>query len=384
MFKKLIIILAIILVSGFSAVLTDRYLFPYLASTRVFSKYDFLKKSAENVTVINKTEQVYVKEETSVEKVANSGASSVVNIISYPSADSLSGAKPGYKNGTGIITTSDGLIMTFASALNTGTGIVPAVSYKYKVMASDGNAYDAELFGMDSWSGLAFLKINASNLPVVSFGNSDDAKPGEKILAIGNSLESYGNRYFSGVLSSFNATFNLGGKTLSVPEKMEGVFEADFDLEENFVGGPVLDYSGQMIGVVGSVEKNGQAAYFEIPSNKVKTVLEKALRKELDQNAVLGAYYVPLTKTYSLANGISRESGALIFSPSGQNGLAVIAGSPAQKAGLRLGDIVTAMDGEEITLKNNLAEILYKHKKGKEIELTVIREGNEIGIKVSL
>ena len=380
MFKKIAIILAIVIISGLSGIAADRYLFPYLISTRVFSKYDFLKKSAENVTVINKTEQIYVKEETSAEKVAGSGASSVVNIISYLSPAASPGAKPGYKNGTGIIATSDGLIMTYASALN----INPAVPYKYKVMASDGNVYDAEIFGTDSWSGLVFLKINASNLPVVSFGNSDDARSGEKVVAIGNSLENYGNRYFSGLLSGFNATFNLGGKTLSVPEKMEGVFETDFDLGGAFVGGPVLDYSGRMIGVVGSVEKNGQIVYFEIPSNKVKNVLEKALRKELDQNPILGAYYVPLTKTYALANGISRETGALIFSPSGQNGLAVIAGSPAQKAGLRLADIITAINGEEITLKNNLAEILYKHKKGEEIELAVTREGNEMAVKVVL
>ncbi|OGI29542.1 MAG: hypothetical protein A2288_01520 [Candidatus Moranbacteria bacterium RIFOXYA12_FULL_44_15] len=380
MFKKIAIILAIVIISGLSGIAADRYLFPYLISTRVFSKYDFLKKSAENVTVINKTEQIYVKEETSAEKVAGSGASSVVNIISYLSPEASPGAKPGYKNGTGIIATSDGLIMTYASALN----INPAVPYKYKVMASDGNVYDAEIFGTDSWSGLVFLKINASNLPVVSFGNSDDARSGEKVVAIGNSLENYGNRYFSGLLSGFNATFNLGGKTLSVPEKMEGVFETDFDLGGAFVGGPVLDYSGRMIGVVGSVEKNGQIVYFEIPSNKVKNVLEKALRKELDQNPILGAYYVPLTKTYALANGISRETGALIFSPSGQNGLAVIAGSPAQKAGLRLADIITAINGEEITLKNNLAEILYKHKKGEEIELAVTREGNEMAVKVVL
>lgn len=362
----------ILLVFGIiGGIIADGYLFPYLGSTDFFSKYEFLKKSAENVTIINKTEQVMVKEETSLSKISNQAASSVVNIISHPDE------KNPAKNGTGVIVTSDGMVMTYHSAINTN-------SPKFSVMTHSGNIYDAELEGVDSYSNLAFLKINASNLPAISFGNSDDSKPGEKLISIGNSSELYENEYAAGLLSNLNNFYNISGKALASSEKLEGVFETDFNNQEKFVGGPVVDYSGQTIGIIGSVEKSNGKEYFQIPSNKVKQIIEKALRKELDQNAYFGIYYRSISKTQSLVKGTGPEEGAIIYSPSGQQGLAIIAGSPAQKAGLRIDDVIVAVNGEKITSHKNLPELLYQHKKGNEIELGIWRNGKEQKIKVQL
>lgn len=384
MFKKTIFILIVILISGLSGIVADRYLFPHLAATKIFSKYDFLKKSAENVTMINKTEQIYVKEESSLDKLASQVSSSVVNIISYPdpgvkigSKSSSSSAASATKNGAGLVVTSDGLIMTYLSAIN------PEYS-KYKIMMADGNVFDAEMAGVDLWSNLAFLKISASNLPAVSFGNSDDVKSGEKVVAIGNSQGEYQNSYASGQIADFNPTYNLAGKTLSFSDKIEGIFEANVDFGKKYVGGPLVDYSGQVVAVLGSVERENSTEFFGIPSNKIKTVIDRAIKKELDQDYQLGIYYVPVTKTYALANNLDSDSGALIYSPSGQQGLAIISGSPASRSNLKIDDIITQVNGEKIEEGKSFPDLLYKHKKGEEIELTVIRDKQEAKVKVQL
>jgi S1-C subfamily serine protease len=231
---------------------------------------------------------------------------------------------------------------------------------------------------------LAFLKISASNLPTISFANSDDFQAGEKIIAVGNSLDTYQNRYASGILKDYNPTYNIDGKTVSSSEKLEGVFEADFNSEQNFVGGPILDYSGQVIGMTGSVVKNNAIDYFQIPSNKAEMVLQKTIKQNTGNNAQLGIYYVPITKSYALVNNLSKDKGALIFSPSGQQGLAVIASSPAAKAGLKINDIITAIDGREITLTNSLSDLFYNFKKGDTVNLTITRDGQEIKTNIQL
>jgi len=380
MFKKIAFIAFIIILSGLSAITADRFFFPYFSTTKFFSRYDFLKRSIEDVTVINKTEQIYVQETSTISKTINQVASSVVSITSYQPAAlkiSKSAIEISPKIGTGIIVTSDGIIMTYSSAVDTSNS-------KYKIMTADGNSYDAELIGVDSYSNLAFLKVVASNLPVVSFLNSDEIKPGEKIIAIGNGLGKYPNKFSSGLLSSFDPMYNLSGKALSISEKLEGVFETDANLEYDYVGGPIIDYSGQVIGITGSIDKDGKTGFFQIPGNKIKTALDKAIKKELDTNPVLGIYYIPLTKSYALANNMQTEQGALIHSSSGQNGLAVISGTPAAKAGLKIEDVIIAINEDRVTLESSLPDLLYKHKKGEEIELTIIRDGTEIKEKIQL
>lgn len=381
MLKKISFIAIIIIISGLSGIFADRYLFPYLSSTELFNKYKILKKGTENVTIIDKTEQIYVKEETSVTRIANQTTSSVVNILSYSNPDTKKSVKESApiftKNGTGVIVTSDGLLMTHAS-------VIIAENAKYKATLSDGNVYDAELVTIDSYSNLAFLKINGSNLPSISFGNSEGFKAGEKIIAIGNSLNRYENIFSLGVLNSFDSYYNLSGKTVSSSEKMEGVFRSDLPREEFYVGGPIVDYSGQVIGIVGSVEKNGVPDYFQIPANKVKNVLEKVIRKEWENNAQLGIYFIPLTPSYAMANGTKEENGAMVYSPSGQQGLAILSGSPASVAGLKIFDIITSINGEKIDNNHSLPDMLYKYKKGDEIEAGVIREGAETKTKIKL
>ncbi len=378
--RKIFFILIIILVSALSGIVANQYIFPYLATVKFFSRYSFFKKATNDVTVINKTEQVYVKDDTSVGKIAAPVISSVVNIISSETVAEKKGQVailPISKNGTGVIATSDGLIMTYSSA------IFPQ-NASYKVITNDNNVYDATLLDIDSYSNLAFLKINASNLSAISFGNSDDAIIGERVIAIGNTSGIYNSFFATGILNKFNYEYNLSDKTIASSEKMEGVFETDLIRKADFVGGPLIDYSGQTIGLTGENDRDGKTFFFQIPSSKIKNVLNKEINKTIANNSVLGIYYLPITKTYALLNNLTVQNGAVIYSPSTQQGLAIIANSPAASAGLKLGDIIIAISGDKITDNQTLPDLLYKHNKGEKIELTILRNSQEMKISVQL
>jgi S1-C subfamily serine protease len=255
---------------------------------------------------------------------------------------------------------------------------------KYKIATGDGNVYDAMLLEIDSYSNLAFLKINASNLSVASFANSDDAKPGEKIIAVGNDSLSHVPFFAAGILSSFNAYYTLSEKAIASSEKLEGAFELDISAQNHYIGGPVVDYSGQIIGITGVTSRDNKDVFFQIPSNKVKAIISKEIRREINTNPTFGIYYVSITKTYAQINNLSSEAGALIYAPSGQQGLAIIANSPAANAGLKINDIITAISGEKIKAEKSLPDLLYEHKKGEEIELTIMRNSEELKMKVQL
>jgi len=386
MLKKISLIILIILIGGLSGIVADRYFFPYLTTSSFFSKYKFIKKAGENVTVINKTEQVYIKEESSINKLTNQVVPSVVNIISYSEKGAQNSIE--YTNGTGEIMTSDGLIMTYASAIipdyfSKQSISIDQIGRSFKVITNDRNTYDAKLLTIDSWSNLAFLKIEASNLPVISLGNSNEYNPGEKVIAINNNGLEYENKFTAGLLSSFDPTYSISGEALSKAEKLEGVFLTDFNKEILSPGGLIMDYTGQIIGITGSTIKNGTVDYFQIPSNKVKMVLERVITNKIDSNVSLGAYYLPITKTMSLVNNLASDKGDLIYSASGQQGLAVIAHSNADKAGLRVNDIIIKVGDEEVRLENSLSNILYKYKKGDKVEFSIIRTGKEVKVEVS-
>ena len=145
--RVILIILFIFVIGGVGSVIIDRYIFPKLSATKFFSKFKFFQKANENVTIIEKTEQITVKEDDSVNEIASQSATAVVNIVSIPNAGTES------RSGTGVIATSDGLIITYRDA-------IIKEEAKYKVLIFDWSNYDAELLGIDEFSGLTFLKID--------------------------------------------------------------------------------------------------------------------------------------------------------------------------------------------------------------------------------
>lgn len=380
--KIIVLVGGIFILGGIGGVFFDQSILPMIKTNRYLSEIDFLQKTAENVTVINKTEQITIEENDSIAEVASRPATSVVSIISLANKDefqknSFNRLDTSEKSGSGIIATSDGVIVTYRNA-------ILEENANYFVFLYDGNRYNAQLMGIDEFTNLAYLKIDASNLPVIAFANSNDYKAGKKLIAIGNSFGEYQTRYSSGLLSNVNKTFNLSGKSVSSTEKAEGIMETDFVGKQEYLGGPVIGFNGELVGIVGMVIIDNEEKYFEIPSNMVKQSLDLAVRGELEKRPVLGAYYSSITREKALILELPRDRGAYVYAPSGKQGLVVLSGSIADKAGLKINDIVIAVNGQEINLDNPLANLINQHKKGENIELTILRDQKEEKISIAL
>ena len=154
----------------------------------------------------------------------------------------------------------------------------------------------------------------------------------------------------------------------------------------SYLGGPAINFNGELVGILGSSTLDNQTSYFLLPGNILKQTLERFIDSGFANRPTLGVYYVTITKTYGLTHGLSRDRGALIFAPSvaGHLGTAVIEGSPADHAGLRSGDIVTAVNGKEVNLDSPLSDAIGALKKGDQASLLIIRGGQEEALTVQL
>ncbi len=377
--KWVAVVLFIFVIGGVGGVYFDQKVLPAIRANKYLSKIDFLQRTAENVTVIKTTEQITIKDSDSVNEISSQASNATVNIVSLSDQKEVGTklTKKIDKTGTGVVVTSDGMIVTYR-------GAIIEKDATYKISLYDGSYYDATLLGIDSFTDLAYLKINVQNLTAISFGDSAGVQPGKKLVAIGNTFGEYQNRYAVGLLSDINKTFNLGGLVVASTEKYEGVFEVDFNEQEKYLGGPVINYNGELIGVVGKLTADGQDYFFEIPSNEIQKSMHFAQDGKFEARPFAGAYYVSISKEYAIAHELKRDRGALIFSPSGKQGLAIIAGSPAEKAGLEINDIITMVNDKSIDINNPLSNLINQFKKGDSLELTVERGGSELKIPLKL
>jgi len=367
----------IFILGGFGGVIFDRYIVPALTAYPAVTNLGLFKKLTERVTVINKTEQVVIREDDTVEKIISQPATAVVNIVARMSENKT--AKKEAAPTTGVLLTNDGLVVTY-SEKPFGNG-----DLRYAALLFDGTSREMAFVGYDPLTNLSFFRLSeAANTPAMALANSDDARVGKKLIALGNGSAEYQSRLSVSTLGSIDRTFNLSGKTVASSEKWEGVFEIDLTIPENFIGGPAVSFDGEMVGLVGTLAIDNVIHTFLIPSNAVRASFNRAVAGTLAARPVLGVYYLSISKALALEQGLARDHGALIYSPSGKTGLAVLFDSPAMKAGLQAGDIIEAVNEREITLDNPLPEILSGFNKGDTIELLIFRSGEEHKISLTL
>jgi S1-C subfamily serine protease len=382
--KLLFVVVFIFVVSGISLFIIDHYLFPYLTTVKWLGKYKFFQKATDNVVIVNKTEQVTVNEDQSISHYTNKSAASVVEIVSRKK-DFRGFAKSGsdgisYRVGSGLIVTADGLVVTHKKAIIDNQA-------EYKVFIDDGSAYGGRLVAIDTFTDLVFIKLDGvENLSAASFIAPEDIKVGTKIVIAGKGGENFQSIFKSGLISVLAREYSLEGP-LPSSEKLQGVFFSDANLQdpvgENMIGGAAVNFNGDVVGILGAQKNSGGNQYFIIPVNHVKYLVDKFIEQGGISRGELGLYYLSLTRELAYL-GAGKDRGALVFSPSLQQGLAVISGSPAEKAGIRIMDIILSVNGEEVNADQNLAFLISKYKPGNEVALKILRDGKEIETKAVL
>ena len=379
--RLIFFVVFVFVLTGLSLVTIEHYLFPYLTTVKWFSQSKLFQRATQDVVVVNKTEQVTVSEDVSISRYSNKSAASVVEIISSVRDLKNKPGQPKSKVASGLVVTADGLILAY------GDGII-SENADYRIFTTEQNSYSARLIAVDSFSGLALLKIdNVSDLPTTSFIAPEDIQAGAKVVAMGRNGSNFQIVYKSGLISEFDPDFSLAGP-VALSEKLQGVYFADFALtsqsDENMLGGTVADYNGNVVGLLGSTKGASGEQFFIIQVNYIKNLTDQYISSGDLKRGSMGIYYLNLTKETAYLNSSSVDHGAMVFSPSGQQGLAVISGSAADKAGIKIGDIIESVNSDEVGPSANLAQLVAKYKPGDKIDLKIMRSGQEMNVSVVL
>ncbi|HLB32258.1 MAG TPA: trypsin-like peptidase domain-containing protein [Patescibacteria group bacterium] len=336
-----------------------------------------------------KTERIKVEEESATIDAAKKVAPAVVSITFTKDVNAINpfdfwgqGSQVIQQKGggSGFIITADGLIAT-------NKHVVSDTSAKYTVITNDGKTYDATVLAQDPALDFAVVKIDAKGLPVVELGSSDGLQVGQKVLAIGNALGEFQNTVTAGVLSALGRSIvasDISAQQSS--ESLDGLLQTDTAINTGNSGGPLVNLRGQVIGINTATAAKGQAEGigFAIPIDMAKSAIESVKKSGKIIRAFLGVNTIELNKDIADKMQITTTEGFLIASDASQGIKGVVKGSPAEKAGLREGDVLTAVNDNKVNQSNSLITELRKFAPNEEVEIKFIRDGKEKTVKVKL
>ncbi|MFH1427529.1 MAG: trypsin-like peptidase domain-containing protein, partial [Patescibacteria group bacterium] len=278
--------------------------------------------------------------------------------------------------GSGFIVSSDGYIVT-------NKHVVIDEEAEYTVLMNDETRHEAKILALDPVNDLAILKIEGSNFSIVELGDSTNLKVGQTVIAIGNALGEFRNTVSTGVISGLARSVTAGGAGIG-SEQLIGVIQTDASINPGNSGGPLLNIAGQLIGINTAIAQNAENIGFAIPVNEIKNTYESVKQYGRIVRPWLGVRYVQINKMIAEENNLNIDYGALIVRGETRTDLAVIPGSPADKAGLKENDIILEIDNKKIDENNPLAITISKHKAGDEVSLKIQRQGEEKTVKVKL
>ena len=286
--------------------------------------------------------------------------------------------------GTGIILTSSGLILT-------NRHVVPAGTTSVSVTLSDGTVLDnVKVVGRTSESDsldIAFLQVEDTKghtLVPATLGDSSKVQVGDSVIAIGNALGQFQNTVTSGIISGYGRSVQASDSTGSSSETLDDMFQTDAAINEGNSGGPLVNLNGEVIGMNTAIASNSQNVGFAIPINDIKGSIDSVKSTGKLERPYLGVAYVMLTDDIAKQYNLSVNRGAYIPHASDMGSPTIIAGGPAQKAGLQEGDVITKVNGTAIDEKTSLVSVLSTHKVGDTVTLTVVRGSKTLTIQVTL
>jgi len=340
-------------------------------------------------------EKEYIPQTTQEQKIINvvkENSSSVVSVVAYkdmpvyeqtygqdlffiiPRLEQKGTERQQVGAGTGFIVSGDGLILT-------NKHVVSDVDAEYVVVMNDNKEYNAKVLARDPVQDLAIMKIEGGNdFNPLKFGSVDDIQIGQTTIAIGNALGRFQNTVSVGVISGLGRTIVATGADFST-ERLEDIIQTDAAINRGNSGGPLINLKGEVIGINTAVSTEGQSIGFAISIDKAKRSLEQVKTIGKISYPYMGVRYVILDKEIAKARDVEIDYGALIV---GDDDSAVIEDSPAQKAGIKEGDIILEMNGEKITKDNSLAKIISKYDPFETVNLKILRDTQEIYLNITL
>ncbi|MBM3256165.1 MAG: trypsin-like serine protease [Candidatus Moranbacteria bacterium] len=286
--------------------------------------------------------------------------------------------------GTGFVISESGLIVT-------NKHVIGDPQADYTVITNDGREYDAKVLGRDRVNDVAVLRVDpqkpkkgkgVDKMETVVLGNSGEAKIGQTVIAIGNALGEFRNTVSKGIISGLSRQIVAGG--LTGAEQLDQLIQTDAAINQGNSGGPLLNLRGEVIGINVAMAQGAQNIGFAIPIDTVKNVISGVEKTGRISQPYLGVRYQPINKSVQERNNLPFDYGALVLRGQDPTDLAVIPGSPADKAGIVENDIILEVNGTRVDEKNPLVKLIGGFQVGQEIELKVWHRGQTGAVKTTL
>ena len=262
--------------------------------------------------------------------------------------------------GSGFIISKDGYIVTNEHVVRDAETV--------QVKLSNDKVYDATVVGGDRKTDIAVIKIKASDLPIATLGDSDKLEVGQWAIAIGNPF-GLDRTMTVGVVSATGRS-NMGIETY------ENFIQTDASINPGNSGGPLLNIYGEVIGINTAIVASGQGIGFAIPISMAKPIVAQLISKGSVSRGWMGVSLQPVTEELAEYFKLRSIKGALISD--------VMSGSPAEKAGVRQGDVITSFDGSEVKDPSHLQRLVAEAGVGKSVKITVVRDGKLVHLSMAL
>ncbi|OGD38466.1 hypothetical protein A2907_02760 [Candidatus Azambacteria bacterium RIFCSPLOWO2_01_FULL_37_9] len=279
--------------------------------------------------------------------------------------------------GSGFFISKDGLILT-------NRHVVVDPNAEYTVITSRNQKYRARVLARDEINDIAIIKIKENGFIPLEMGDSYSLKLGQTVLAIGNALGQFQNTVSKGVISGLARYIFAATAPDEEMQNLRGLIQTDAAINPGNSGGPLIDLDGKVIGINAAIVWGAQNIGFSIPINNAKKDLNDLIKYGRIRQPFLGVRYIQITKDIQELKKIAVNYGALILKEHLPHDLAIVKESPADKAGIKEGDIILEYNGKKITEKDTLQDFIQKSQVGDTITLKILRGMKERVLKTVL
>ncbi len=324
-------------------------------------------------TVGSNGQSLTIDESSATIDVAAAASPAVVRIRISSEVDTFNGVIPATGVGSGVIYDANGWILTNRHVVEGSDTL--------SVELNDGRVFEGRVYGTDTLTDLAIVKIEATGLPTARLGDSSSLKVGQLVVAIGSPLGTYTNSVTSGIVSAKGRTITTDGN-----QNLNNLIQTDAAINPGNSGGPLLDAAANVVGINTAIAADSNGIGFAIPIDIARPIMDQAVAGKKLSRPYMGVIYRSVDVQLATARDLPVNDGALVVpgGAAGNDSPAVVPGSPADDAGIKDGDIIVRVNDRAIDGDHPLDATLAEFAPGDTVTIEVLRGGQTMHLQLTL